>query len=178
MSKEKEASYDVLFRQAMQGVKRLICDKVPLYSPRPPPCPKQRYLEEELIRHDMLSDFFDPAEMETGDELVFVRAGIQYAVFNKLRRGQLSVRAELDLHGMVVREARGAVSDFLRFCRNNRVRCARIVHGKGYNSWQKQPILKIKLGEWLRQHDEVLAFCSARPTDGGTGAVYVLIKRH
>jgi DNA-nicking Smr family endonuclease len=56
------------------------------------------------------------------------------------------------------------------------VRCARIVHGKGNGSWQKQPVLKVKLNHWLRQRDEVLAFCSARGNDGGTGAVYVLIK--
>jgi DNA-nicking Smr family endonuclease len=53
----------------------------------------------------------------------------------------------------------------------------RIVHGKGYNSWQNQPVLKIQLNKWLRQCDEVLAFCSARQADGGTGAVYVLIKQ-
>jgi len=178
MSKENEAIEDVLlFRQAMQGVRRLTCDKIPLYSHHPPPFPKQRYLDEELIRQDMLSGIFDPTEMETGEELLFARAGIQYAVFNKLRRGQFSIRAELDLHGMIVREAHTAVADFLRFCQNNDIRCARIVHGKGYNSWQKQPVLKAKLSYWLQQHDEVLAFCSARPTDGGTGAIYVLIKR-
>jgi DNA-nicking Smr family endonuclease len=51
------------------------------------------------------------------------------------------------------------------------------VHGKGNGSWQKQPVLKNKLNQWLRQRDEVLAFCSARPCDGGTGAIYVLLKK-
>jgi DNA-nicking Smr family endonuclease len=70
-----------------------------------------------------------------------------------------------------------AVKEFLHDCGHYNIRCARIVHGKGHGSWQKQPILKVKLSRWLRQHDAVLAFCSARPTDGGTGAVYVLIKK-
>jgi DNA-nicking Smr family endonuclease len=56
--------------------------------------------------------------------------------------------------------------------------CLRIIHGKGYGSYQKQPVLKAKLNSWLRQHEHVQAFCSARASDGGTGAVYVLIKSH
>jgi DNA-nicking Smr family endonuclease len=167
-----------LFREAMQGVKPLKCDnKVPLAKPRPLPFPKQRLLEEALVRTDMLSEDYDPAEMETGEELLFVRPGIQHSVFMKLRRGYFSVTAELDLHGMIVRIARTEVAAFLRECQNRNVRCARIIHGKGYGSWQKQPVLKEQLNKWLQQRDEVLAFCSARQVDGGTGAVYVLIKR-
>ncbi|MDY6991788.1 MAG: Smr/MutS family protein [Pseudomonadota bacterium] len=167
-----------LFRQAMQGVKPLKCDTVPLEFPRPLPLPKQRYLDEALVRQDMLSEQFDTAELETGEELTFLRSGLQRRVLFKLRRGHFSVRAELDLHGMIVREAREAVGQFLYYCRHHQVRCARIIHGKGYGSWHKQPILKTKLNHWLRQRDEVLAFCSARPVDGGTGAIYVLLKYH
>ncbi len=177
MSKKFNGADHELFRQAMQGVRPLLSEVVPLNLPRPLPIPKQRYIDEALVRQDMLSEYyFDPAELETGEELLFTRAGIQHSIFEKLRRGHFSVDAELDLHGFIVREARKAVADFLRWCQVRNVRCARIVHGKGYNSWQKQPILKCKLNGWLRQRDEVLAFCSARPMDGGTGAVYVLIK--
>jgi DNA-nicking Smr family endonuclease len=56
-------------------------------------------------------------------------------------------------------------------------RCVRIIHGKGKSSEGKLPVLKGKVNSWLRQRDEVIAFCSARPSDGGTGAVYVLLKR-
>jgi DNA-nicking Smr family endonuclease len=125
----------------------------------------------------MLSENYDPAEVETGEELLFIRPGIQHGVLTKLRRGQFSIKAELDLHGMVVRVAQVEIAAFLRNCQNRNIRCARIIHGKGYGSWQKQPILKNKLNKWLQQRDEVLAFCSARPVDGGTGAVYVLLKR-
>ncbi len=172
---DKKADF-ALFRQAVKDVKPLYCDKLPLLLPPPSPLPRQRYLEEALIRRDMLSEYYDAAELETGDELVFSRPGIQQSVLTKLRRGYFSVHAELDLHGMVVSVAREEVSKFLRRCQDRHIRCARIVHGKGYGSRHKQPILKVKLNEWLQQRDEVLAFCSARPVDGGTGAIYVLIK--
>lgn len=177
MGKPKDKTDNALFRQAMQGVKQLECDKVPLTKSPPSPFPKQRYLDEALVRKEMLSENYDLAEVETGEELLFTRSGVQHSVLAKLRRGQFSIEAELDLHGMIVRVAQVEVANFLRECRNRNIRCARIVHGKGYGSWQKQPVLKNKLNKWLRQRDEVLAFCSARPVDGGTGAVYVLIKR-
>jgi DNA-nicking Smr family endonuclease len=176
-NKLKEKSDSALFREAMRGVKPLKSDKIPLTKPRPTPIPKQRYLDEALVREEMLLDNYDLAELETGEELLFVRSGVQHRVITKMRRGQFSISAELDLHGMIVREARVEVANFLRDCHNSNVRCARIVHGKGHGSWQKQPVLKNKLNKWLQQRDEVLAFCSARSVDGGTGAVYVLIKR-
>ncbi len=177
MGNQADKSDIALFRQAMQGVKPLKCNKLPLTKPQPTPTPKQRYLDDESVYEDMLSEHYDPAELETGEELLFLRPGIQHSVMTKLRRGHYSINAELDLHGMVVRVARIEVVNFLRNCQNHNIRCVRIVHGKGYGSWQKQPILKNKLNRWLQQRDEVLAFCSARSMDGGTGAVYVLLKR-
>jgi len=165
-----------LFRQAVQDVIPLYCDKVPLELPPPSTFPKQRFLDERQVLHDLLSEKFDPAEMETGDELLFLREGIQRSVLRKLRRGQFSINAELDLHGLIVSQAREAVVNFLHYCLDRGLRCVRIVHGKGYGSWQKQPVLKWKLNHWLRQRDEVLALCPARSIDGGTGAVYVLLK--
>lgn len=57
------------------------------------------------------------------------------------------------------------------------MRVVRIIHGKKNSSEGKMPVLKGKVNSWLRQKSEVLAFCSARPNDGGTRAVYVLLKR-
>jgi DNA-nicking Smr family endonuclease len=177
MGKPKNNTDNALFKKAMQGVKPLKCDKLPLTKPQPLPIPKQRYLDDALVRKEMLSDHFEPAEIETGEELLFIRPGVQHSVLMKLRRGQYSIEAELDLHGMIVREAREEISHFLHECQARQIRCVRIVHGKGHGSWQKQPVLKNKLNKWLPQWDDVLAFCSARPVDGGTGAIYVLIKR-
>ena len=94
----------------------------------------------------------------------------------KLRRGQYAIEAQLDLHGNTVPEARERVSTFLRDMQTQGKRCVRIIHGKGKSSEGKLPVLKGKVNAWLQQWDQVLAFCSARPNDGGTGAIYVLLR--
>jgi len=145
---------------------------------RAQPVPRQKLLDERRGMLDMLSDDYDPSMTETGDELLYSRSGLQHGVLRKLRRGQIRIERELDLHGMTVAEARPALARFLAVCQNDRVRCVRIVHGKGHRSPHKRPVLKGKLDAWLRTRDEVLAYCSAPRRDGGTGAVYVLLKRH
>lgn len=161
--------------EAMEGVKPLKSNKIIPEKTLPKPIPKQRFLDEILVREEMFSD--NHSYIETGDELSFIRPGVQSNILKKLQRGHFSIEAELDLHGMIARIAHLEVAKFLHQCQDYNIRCVRIIHGKGYGSWQKQPILKSKLNKWLEQHSEVLAFCSARPMDGGTGAVYVLIKR-
>ena len=92
-----------------------------------------------------------------------------------LERGAIEVGLEVDLHGLSVELARRTLAEFLAECRHRRVRCARIIHGKGRGS-EHQPVLKQKVNYWLRLYDEVLAFCSATRRDGGTGACYVLLR--
>lgn len=166
-----------LFRRSVGPIKALPQDTVVLRPPPPPPVPAQRRRDEQEVLDEMLLGFFDGAEIETGEELLNVRPGVPHSVVRKLRRGQLSIEAELDLHGLTVPEAKLALARFLRASAAAGRRCIRVVHGKGYGSRQKQPVLKGKTNHWLRQREEVLAFCSARPSDGGTGAVYVLLRR-
>lgn len=166
-----------LFLQAMQDVMPLEHEQRLPDPVRLKPVPRQRQQDERQIRHDMLSDIYDPGELETGEELSYLKTGMQYNVLRKLRRGHYSVQAELDLHGFFVPEARAAVASFLHDCRDYSITCIRIIHGKGKGSHQKQPVLKNKLNNWLQQHEDVLAFCSAKGIDGGTGAVYVLLRR-
>ncbi len=166
-----------LFRKAVREVRPLRQDRHTPIRRRPAPIPKQTLREQELVREAMLSDEFDPADIETGEELIYARPGVQHALLRKLRRGQFSVAHELDLHGMTVDLARREVLNFILQCQSGRMRCVRIIHGKGHGSRNKQPVLKLKLNRWLQQIDAVLAFCSARPVDGGTGAVYVLLKK-
>jgi len=166
-----------LFRQAVGKVSPLRQDRVQPPRKRVPPVPKQRHRDERQVVEDMLSDVIDPADLECGDELLFTRPGIQHGVLRKLRRGQFSVDAELDMHGMTTLVARQALNAFLRRCRFSGARCVRIIHGKGLGSAQGRPVLKNKVNYWLQQRDDVLAFCSARAVDGGTGAAYVLLKR-
>ncbi len=168
---------DGLFRAAVGPVKPLPQGRVVPVRRRPPPRPLQRLADERQVLRDLLSADYDPAELETGEELLFARPGLQHGLLRKLRRGQFAVRAELDLHGMTVPAARLALQDFLRACQARGDRCVRIVHGKGRGSPGRRPVLKIRLNTWLRQWDAVLAFCSARPVDGGSGAVYVLLRR-
>ena len=79
-------------------------------------------------------------------------------------------------HGLSRAQAQQQLLKFLHLSSQNGWRCVRIIHGKGYRSPDNQPILKNSVNQWLRQHRDVLAFCSAKPADGGTGAVYVLLK--
>lgn len=166
-----------LFRRTVGKVTPLRHDRTQPARGKVPPIPKQLHSDERQVVEDLLSDVIDPADVEYGDELLFVRPGIQHSVLRKLRRGQFSIDAELDLHGMNTTTARRALADFLHACRFSHARCVRIIHGKGRGSAQGRPVLKNKVNVWLQQRDDVLAFCSARPIDGGTGAVYVLLKR-
>ena len=97
--------------------------------------------------------------------------------FRKLRAGQYRTAAELDLHGLNALQAKQMMLAFLHTIQPGMGDCVRIVHGKGNRSDHRGPVLKTKINHWLRQHDRVLAFHSARIVDGGTGAVYVLLRR-
>jgi DNA-nicking Smr family endonuclease len=175
---KKPDSADIeLFRATVGEVTPVTQDRVAPHRPKVSPRPLSREQDEIAVLRDLLSEHFDPADMETGDELIFVRPGLQLRTLRKLRRGQVVLDAELDLHGMTVPMARAAVAEFLGQCQRRRVQCARIIHGKGRGSRHREPVLKLKVGGWLRQREEVLAYCSARACDGGTGAIYVLLKR-
>ena len=166
-----------LFRNSVGKVKPVHDDRITPARRKLSPRPVFREMDEAEVLRDLLSDYFEPGEMETGEELTFVRPGMQHKTLKKLRRGMFVVDAELDLHGMTVPIARQAVAGFLQECQRRRIQCARIIHGKGLGSRHRGPILKQKIGGWLQQRNEVLAYCSARSYDGGTGAVYVLLKR-
>jgi len=166
-----------LFRREAGPVKPLRHNRAEVKGTPAPPLPQQTWMEHARVREDMLLGELDLSDLETGEELLFIRPGIQRHILRKLRRGHYSITRQLDLHGLTVPQARQAVSDFLRDCLDHDERCVRIIHGKGNNSPNQQPVLKIKLNTWLRQRSEIPAFCSARPTDGGTGAVYILLGR-
>lgn len=179
MSKKPEISQDdvALFRQAVGDAVPVAQDRIAPYREPPPPIPHQLQRDEQQVLHDMLSDAVDDSDLETGEELFFCRTGLQHNLLKRLKRGYYSVCAELDLHGLNRDEARAALVAFLKECRTHSIYCVRIIHGKGNGSPQRRPVLKGRVNHWLQQRAEVLAFCSARPADGGTGAVYVLLKR-
>lgn len=108
--------------------------------------------------------------------LTFQRGGVRTQVMRRLRRGLYPINAELDLHGLSQTAARMQLAEFIAYGRESGCRCVRIVHGKGYRSGARGPVLKTAVNLWLRRHMDVLAFVSARAIDGGTGAVYVLLR--
>ena len=152
-------------------------DRVLPDTPRPEARPlKTREAEAEVLL-EMATGNIDPAEVETGEELSYKRPGIQTQMFKRLRRGQFVIEAELDLHGLTAIMAQRELSDFLRKCSHHNTRCIRIIHGKGRGSRDGKPVLKNHVNRWLRLRNDVLAFCSARQVDGGTGAIYVLLRQ-
>ena len=110
------------------------------------------------------------------DAASFQRGGVRTQVMRRLRRGLYPIEAELDLHGLTQVAARESLADFLAYSRAAGRRCVRIIHGKGYRSGARGPVLKVAVDLWLRRHLDVMAFTSARALDGGTGAVYVLLR--
>jgi len=108
--------------------------------------------------------------------LSFQRAGVRTQVMRRLRRGLYPIDDELDLHGLSQTAARNQLADFIARSRDSGGRCVRIVHGKGYRSGARGPVLKTAVNLWLRRHTDVMAFVSARAIDGGAGAVYVLLR--
>lgn len=177
-SKSKPSDNDTTsFPDAVGAVRSLKQDRIAPHRQRRKPMPHQTLRDQREVMRSLLSDEYEASDVETGEELLYTRPGLQHTVIRKLRRGQYAIEAQLDLHGATVAQARERVDAFLNIAQSHGKRCVRIIHGKGNTSAGKLPVLKGKINSWLRQKDEVLAFCSARPNDGGTGAVYVLLKR-
>ena len=162
-----------LFREALDDVQPLSQNRAEPFRKRLPPRPL--YLDDGSSDEEEL-DLYSESEIELTDELYFARPGIQNRVVRDLRRGHLEIGLELDLHGQTVRHARENLKQFIEECHRRGIRCARIIHGKGYGSEDRQPVLKQKINIWLRQREDVLAFTSATRKDGGTGAAYVLLR--
>ncbi|MGZ3457997.1 MAG: Smr/MutS family protein [Archangium sp.] len=169
-----------LFLSAMDGVEQLSNRGEP-----PPPNPRLPEIIDENA--EALAEL---AELVAGqgdfdvagtDEFIEGAApGIDARLLRSLRRGDFSVQGRLDLHGMTQSEAKEAVDRFLADSRRTGKRCVLVVHWRGLNSKDQIPVLKERLREWLNQKrigKTVLAFASARPQDGGAGALYVLLRR-
>jgi DNA-nicking Smr family endonuclease len=125
----------------------------------------------------LLHTIFDPASMEVGEELSYLRDGYPPKLLRQLKRGQFSVQDDLDLHQMNAAAAQASIIALLAEARRNGKRCVRIVHGKGLRSRAAGPVLKGLTDRMLRRRDDVIAFASAPAAQGGTGAVVVLLKK-
>ena len=176
-------SDDDLWRTATAGVRQVARGPDVVAPPPPPPAAGKVWYPDldaidalrALVRGDAPFDLSDSDEFIEG----YVH-GLDHAVVRKLRRGEFAVQAHLDLHGLTREEAKGRVDSFLRASRSGGKRCVLVVHGRGMHSRDQVPVLKEALRGWLatnRFARHVLAFATARPVDGGPGAIYVLLRR-
>ena len=163
-----------LFRQAVGKVRAVKTDKIQLQPSSPKPYPKPKTIDFNEACQDITE--LDIATVSHEESLSYVAPGLQHSVLAKLRKGFFAVQAELDLHGLNGVAAKQALSQFLHGSVAMGYRCVHVIHGKGYRSSNSHPILKNHLNQWLRHHNDVLAFCSAPPRKGGAGAVYVLLR--
>ncbi len=176
---------EIDFTAAMQGVTRIKSDRADLRGQ-----PKKLKLandettrykrqmavqDEESIVDGLNSEVINLVETE--DELIYATPGVQIKLMKRLRQGHIPWDAGLDLHGYIIDDARTELSSFIRECSHRQLRCVMVIHGKSNSVEGQHALMKSYVNDWLRQMPQVIAFTSAQPKDGGTGALYVLLKR-
>jgi DNA-nicking Smr family endonuclease len=173
---QARAEAEAFARSVQHAVPLPPSDRVVGTKPAAAPVPAMRQQDNEAVLHESLSDEMDIERLlDTDDGLSFKRPELGPDVTRKLRRGTWALQGELDLHGLRSDEARQALADFVRHATNQGWRCVRVVHGKGLGSPGRQPVLKAKVQRWLIQKREVLAWVQAKASEGGSGALVVLL---
>lgn len=177
---ENNTPDDALFKEYMKGVTPLSQDQH-IFKPTLKKC------KSLLMQADTLNipyeHIYDPFLTNQDDWLTaeestqFHRDGIAGKILKELRSGRFPWQAQLDLHRYTAAAAMHIVDNFLTEALTQNIRSVLIVHGKGSRTPNQKPILKNILVTHLRDNPNVLAYHSARPSDGGTGAVYVYLKR-
>ena len=143
----------------------------------PAPRPLQHLADEQAALHESLHGPVTLQDrLEGGDEPTHLRPGLAWTVLRDLRRGRWVIQDELDLHGCNREEARTLLAAFLAGAIKHGLRCVRVIHGKGHGSPGREAVLRRLVRGWLAQKIEVLAYCQAKPQDGGEGAVIVLLR--
>jgi DNA-nicking Smr family endonuclease len=166
------------FRAAVADARPLPASgRVHLGGPIPPPRPLQHLADERAALHESLHGPITLQDrLEGGDEPSYLRPGLALTTLRDLRRGRWVVQREIDLHGLNREEARSQLAAFLADCLSHGIRCVRVIHGKGLGSPGRQAVLRTLVRGWLMQKIETLAYCQAKPQDGGEGAVIVLLR--
>lgn len=151
--------------------------------PRAAPRPPRIVDDDEEVLFELAELVAGRAPFDIADSDEFIEGCVQdldRRILKRLRNGDYSIQATLDLHGLTQVEAKEALLRFVERCRGEGKRCVLVIHGRGKNSENRIPVLKEGVQRWLTQGRlgrQVLAFCSARPKDGGVGAIYVLLRR-
>ena len=183
---ELDSDQDLSFTDMMQDVVRIQNDKVERKNPTRRELLRkgigldyhreQASKEEERIIDGLSSEAVDIVDSE--EELLFASQGVQISTLKRLKKGHIHWEAGIDLHGMTVDTARDEFSQFMRDATRQGLRCVLVVHGKSYSGSGREPVLKSYVNDWLKQLPYVIAFVSAQPQEGGTGALYVLLKQN
>ena len=168
----------------LEAFREAVKDVAPIRAPRrvepfrqpPPPIPAKRLEDEQAVLDELHRLAMDGDEVEIEDDAVFLRPGLPRDILRKLRRTHWVIQEHLDLHGLTGDEAALETAAFLAECKRRGLRCVRIVHGKGLRSKGREPVLKRRIRKLLTRRDEVLAFVEPRATEGGGGAVVVLLE--
>jgi DNA-nicking Smr family endonuclease len=135
-------------------------------------------LQSRAARTALRQEISQRPDANSTGEIAFRRPNLPEQVFRRLCRGGYKIEDEIDLHGLRRDEARRALDQFLKNSLARYVGCVRIVHGQGFRSGPGGPVLKANVQDWLAERDEVLAFVSAAPRHGGSGALDVLLRGH
>jgi DNA-nicking Smr family endonuclease len=166
-----------LFADAVGPVRRLRAHEPVRATPRPEPEPLQSQRDEANVAAELLDSAIDPVAIEVGEEQSYLKDGHSPKLLRQLKRGQYAIADEIDLHQMTANFARGAIKQFLDDSRREGRLCVKLIHGKGLRSRAQGPVLKRLVDGLLRRRADVIAFASAKPAEGGTGATVVLLKR-
>lgn len=184
MPKDKNTDDDSesdLFRDMMSDVTPLPgTNRVAHDKPRPAPKRRQQPSGSGPARSSDTPGFIAHehlANIAPEESLFFARPGLQHREIRRLKRGEFPIEATLDLHGQTIAEAGALLSHFLGDAQTEGLRCVCVIHGKGHRSADGRSVLKSQVNFWLRDSLAVMAFCSAQPRHGGTGAVYILLRR-
>ncbi|MDC8760155.1 Smr/MutS family protein [Janthinobacterium fluminis] len=167
-----------LFRNSMGNVAPMPQrDRLAPAAPAAPLTPRQQEEDDRAVLRESLSDLFEvDALMDEDPALSYTRPGVGPDVVRKMRKGHWPIQDEIDLHGLRRDNARDGIGEFLRQATRRKLRCVRVIHGKGLGSKGQEPVLKSMVHSWLVQKDEVVAFCVARRSEGGDGALVVLLQ--
>jgi DNA-nicking Smr family endonuclease len=175
------AEEEALFRQALDGVRPI--------GTGPERIAVQPVVGRSIVSEDaeVLAELSDLVSghgafelTETEEYLEGSRVGLDPRLVTRLRRGDFSIQAHIDLHGMTQPDAKAALTDFILDSVRKGHRAVLVVHGRGLRSPGGRPVLKHATAQWLSHGTGgayVLAFTTARTYDGGAGAVWVLLRR-
>ncbi len=142
---------------------------------RPPPVPVQHIRDERAVLDELLRPLPDDLWLEMGEEVQYLRPGLRKDLLRRLRRGHFAIEDTLDLHHLRVRQARELLEQYFHWLHRERIRCVKIIHGKGLHS-RHGPVLKNLVARFLVQRSDVLACVSPVERLGGVGAVLVLVQ--